>query len=361
MKIVSIVGARPQFIKCAALTQELRMFHQDVIVHTGQHYDYEMSDIFFKELEIPKPDYYLGIGSGTHGYQTGQMLIAIEEVLYKEKPDMVLVYGDTNSTLAGALAARKSQFPVGHVEAGLRQLDQDMPEEINRILVDHCSKLLFCPTKKSVSNLSMEGINRGVFLTGDVMIDILLKQREIAERSKILDDLCIKSKHYFIVTVHRAGNTDNMDTLQNIVEALLKIDYPIIFPIHPRTGNALKKFGLDNKLSLNNNIRLVKPMPYLDFLKLMSHAKKIITDSGGIEKEAYILKVPCITMLDSTGWEETVEDGWNVLVGTNTQQIVRMANNFNPINEQSENFGMGHASKNICQAIEYSFTSNLSL
>jgi UDP-N-acetylglucosamine 2-epimerase len=352
MKIVSIVGARPQFIKCAALTQELRTEHNEIIVHTGQHYDFDLSGVFFDELNIPKPDYNLGVGSGTHGYQIGQMLMAIEEVLLKEEPELTLVYGDTNTTLAGALAASKLHIPLGHVEAGLRYLDRSMPEEINRILTDHCSDLLFCPTKTSVNNLYKENISHGVYLTGDVMVDILLRQKEIAEKSNVLQALGLKSKQYLVITVHRAGNTDNRENLQSIVNALCQIDQTMVFPLHPRTGGVLKRYGFYDKLKGNRRIKIVKPLAYFDFLKLMNHAQKILTDSGGIQKEAYVLKVPCITLLETTGWDETIEDGWNVLVGVNTDKIVNMARDFEPRGEQREDFGGGEACKNIRNAID---------
>ena len=352
MKILSIVGARPQFIKHAALFPELSEGYDNVLVHTGQHYDSELSAVFFDELEIPEPNYNLGIGSGTHAYQTGQMLMAIGDVLLKEKPQLVLVYGDTNSTLAGALAAAKLHIKLGHVEAGLRDFDKSMPEEINRILTDHCSDLLFCPTQTSVSNLNREGITNGVYLTGDVMIDILLRDKEIAEKSNVLEALGLKSRQYLVVTIHRAGNTDNKANLESIVDALCRIDQTIIFPVHPRTEGALKKHGLYHKLEGSSQVRLIEPLGYIEFLKLMNHARKILTDSGGVQKEAYVLKVPCITLLESTGWVETVDDGWNVLVGTDTEKIVSMAREFEPKGEQKEVLGKGNASKNIKNIID---------
>ncbi len=353
MKVVSVIGARPQFIKSAALTRELRKECNEIIIHTGQHYDANLSDVFFDELEIPKPDYNLGVGSGTHGYQTGQMIMAIEQVLMKEKPEITLVYGDTNTTIAAALAASKLHITLGHVEAGLRCLDRDMPEEINRILTDHCSDLLFCPTKTGVNNLRKENIRQGVYLTGDIMVDILLKNKQVAEKSNVLEAIGLKSKQYLVVTVHRAGNTDNRENLQGIVEALCQIDQTAVFPIHPRTDGVLYKYGLYDRLKENSKIKIIKPLAYLDFLKLMNHAQKILTDSGGIEKEAYVLKVPCITLLETTAWEETVEDGWNVLVGTNTERIMDMAKNFEPRGKQREGFGKGRACQNIVSALMF--------
>lgn len=345
MKVASIVGARPNFIKLAPVSRELRKEFDEIIIHTGQHYDYEMDKIFFDELGIPEPDYHLGVGSGTHGYQTGEMIKRIEEVLMKEKPDLVLVFGDTNTTLAGALAAVKLHIKVAHVEAGLRSFDKRMPEEINRVLVDHCSDMLFCPTKTAVENLKREGIVEGVYLVGDVMVDILKECIEIAEkRSKILDELDLKPKEYYLATVHRAENTDNFERLKNIVEAFCEIGN-IVFPCHPRTEKRLKEYGLWDKLT--ENVRVIKPVGYLDMLILEKNAKKIITDSGGVQKEAYILKVPCITLRETTEWIETVEDSWNVLVGANKEKIIELANNFEPKNKQKEVFGDGNTSKRI--------------
>ena len=302
MKIVPIVGARPQFIKCAPVSRELRKEHEEILVHTGQHYDANMSDIFFEELSIPRPDYNLGIGSGEQGEQTGRMLAEIEKVLLKEQPDMVLVYGDTNSTLAGALAAAKLHIPVAHVEAGLRSFDKTMPEEINRILTDHISDLLFCPTQTAIDNLAKEGITteNGVYLTGDVMVDALQYNLNIAkEKSTIIEDLSsnfsvhsdskmespidLKNDGYYVATVHRASNTDSEENLKNIMEAFAALDRPVIFPAHPRTVKYLKNYGLYEIItSKSSNIYLIEPLPYLDMLSLMAYATKILTDSGGI-------------------------------------------------------------------------------
>ncbi|MBU4138641.1 MAG: UDP-N-acetylglucosamine 2-epimerase (non-hydrolyzing) [Euryarchaeota archaeon] len=312
MKIVSIVGARPQFIKCAPLSRELRKVHHEILVHTGQHYDHDMSDIFFEELNIPKPDYNLGIGSGSHGEQTGKMLTEIEKVLLKEKPDLVLVYGDTNSTLAGALAAVKLHIRVAHVEAGLRSFDRNMPEEINQVLTDHISDILFCPTQTAVDNLSKEGITQGVHLVGDVMLDALEYNKTVAEKkSKILEVLGLKKDKYLVITIHRPSNTDSRENLNNIIKALREIGEAVVFPVHPRTKKFLQEYGLD----FPANVRLMDPLGYLDMLKLMAGARKILTDSGGIQKEAYMLGVPCVTLRENTEWVETLEGGWNVLVG----------------------------------------------
>lgn len=292
MKIISIIEARHQFVKCAPLSRAIRIDHEKILVHTGQHYDPEMSNIFFKELQIPKPDYNLGVGSGNHGEQSGKMLIEIEKILLKEKPDIVLVYGDTNSTLAGALAASKLHIKVAHVEAGLRSFDLTMPEEINRVLTDHISDLLFCPTETAVLNLKKEGITTGVYNVGDVMLDALEYNIKIAEeKATVLEDLGLSSTEYLVATVHRASNTDNFRNLSSIVNAFCDTDFPIVFPVHPRTEKYLKKYGLWEKLC--EKIKVIPPLGYLEMLKLMVHSRKILTDSGGVQKETYTLGVPC--------------------------------------------------------------------
>lgn len=349
MKIVSIVGARPQFIKCAPLSRELRKQHQEVLVHTGQHYDYLMNKVFFDELDIPAPDYNLEVGSGSHGVQTGEMLKKIEAVLMSETPDLVLVYGDTNSTLAGALAAVKMHIKTAHVEAGLRSFDRAMPEEINRVVADHCSDWLFCPTQTAVDNLAKEGITRGVYLTGDVMVDASLYAGERAESSDILEKLNLKSKQYILATVHRASNTDNKENLENIVNAFCRLKETVVFPLHPRTEKQLRVFGLYDKLA--QCVKLIEPLGYLEFTKLLNHASKILTDSGGVQKEAYIYKVPCITLRDNTEWVETVQDGWNVLAGTNMEKIVDAVFNFTPSPKHSDVFPSG-ACKRIAEIIQ---------
>lgn len=351
MKMASIVGARPNFIKCAPLSREIRKEFDEILIHSGQHYDYDMNKVFFDELKIPEPDYHLGVGSGNHGEQTGEMLKRTEGVLLKEEPDLVLVYGDTNTTLAGALAACKLHIKVGHIEAGLRSYDKSMPEEINRILTDHCSDLLFCPTRTAVRNLKSEGITKGIHLTGDVMGDALLQNKEIAERSAILDELSLKSKKYLVATIHRPNNTDKKENLSNIVDAFCEIGEEIVVPVHPRTEKYLKQYGFYERLKEKGHVKLIKPLGYFDFLKLMNHAKKILTDSGGVQKEAYILKVPCITLRETTEWVETVEDGWNVLVGANKENILKMANGFEPKGKQRNVFGDGRASERIVEII----------
>ncbi|MCZ7381959.1 MAG: UDP-N-acetylglucosamine 2-epimerase (non-hydrolyzing) [Candidatus Methanoperedens sp.] len=348
MKIVSIVGARPQFIKCAPLSRELRKEHEEVLVHTGQHYDHEMSEIFFEELNIPKPDYNLGIGSGNHGEQTGKMLTEIEKVLLKEKPDLVLVYGDTNSTLAGALAAVKLRIRVAHVEAGLRSFDRTMPEEINRVLVDHISDLLFCPTQTAVDNLANEGVAAGVHLVGDVIVDALEYNLKIAEKkSGIIEEFGLEKGEYLVITVHRPSNTDSRENMTNIIEALGESGLPVVFPVHPRTEKYLKEYGL----IMPGNVKLVKPLGYLDMLRLMANAGKILTDSGGIQKEAYMLGVPCITLRENTEWAETLEEGWNVLVGADKRKIIEAVLGKWSISTQRKIFGSKKASKRIMKIL----------
>lgn len=351
MKIASVVGVRPQFVKASVVSRELRKNNEECLIHTGQHYDYEMNKIFFEELCIPEPDYYLGVGSGSHGQQTGEMLRKLEEVFLLEKPDLVLTYGDTNSTLAGALAASKLGIKNAHVESGLRSFDKSMPEEINRILTDHCSNILFCPTQNAVDNLREEKITENVYLTGDVMVDSLLFNKEVAEtQSSILNNLNLKSKDYLVATIHRANNTDNIEHLRNIIEAFQELNENIIFPVHPRTEKLLKNYGLYD--SLRSSVTLIKPLGFLDFIKLMNHAKMILTDSGGVQKEAYILKVPCVTLRENTEWTETIKDGWNVLVGSNKDRILEVVNEFVPSVQGHRNrFGDGSASNKIAATI----------
>ena len=348
-KIINIVGARPQFIKLAPLSKILRENKfKEIIVHTGQHYDENMNDLFFKELEIPEPDYNLGIGSGNHGEQTGKMLIEIEKVLLKEKPDLVIVFGDTNSTLAGALATSKLHIPLAHVEAGLRSFNKKMPEEINRIVVDHLSDLLFCPTQTAVENLEKEGITKGIYLVGDIMFDALIHFSKISEKkSKILEKLNLKSKNYYLATVHRAENTDNYERLKNILTAFSKLDKVVVFPVHPRTKKMIEYFGLNNLL---DGILVIEPVGYLDMIKLEKNAKAILTDSGGVQKEAFWLKVPCITLRDETEWLETVKYGWNKIAGSDVESIKNAIKNI----ESGKNFDFNNncPAENICEIIK---------
>jgi len=350
VNVVTVVGARPQFIKMAPLSRELRKYFNEIVIHTGQHYDYEMNKIFFEKLDIPPPDYNLGVGSGTHAEQTGEMLIGVEEVLKKKTPDFVLVYGDTNSTLAGALASVKLHIPVGHVEAGLRSFDRSMPEEINRVLTDHASNVLFAPTATAVENLEKEGVTEDVYLTGDVMFDALINNIKFAEKSKVLEKHNLQKKDYFLTTIHRPSSTDNKKNLENILGAFSSIDERIIFPAHPRTIKFIKHHGLTS--IIGENVSVIDPVSYLDFLWLEKNAKKILTDSGGIQKEAYILNIPCITLRKNTEWVETVEDGWNILVGTNKEKIIESINDFTPTKKSRNVFGNGKACNKIVRILK---------
>lgn len=320
MKIATVIGARPQFIKASAVSRALveNAVTTEVLIHTGQHYDNNMSAVFFQELEIPAPQYNLGVGSGPHGEQTGRQLAAIEKVLIQEKPDWVLVYGDTNSTLAGALAAAKLHIPVAHVEAGLRSFNKSMPEEINRILTDQCSDLLFTPTTAAIGNLAREGIApQRVHEVGDVMYDVALHYGEKAgARSRILADLQLIPGEFILATIHRAANTDDPERLRIIIEALLTCSetMPVVFPVHPRTRHKLESISTFNtQLSACPRLRLLDPVGYLDMVTLEKHAAVIATDSGGVQKEAFFYGVPCVTLREETEWVELVDAGWNRL------------------------------------------------
>lgn len=352
MNILSIVGARPQFVKAAAVSRVLRQTHREILVHTGQHYDDNMSAIFFEQLGIPPADYNLGIGSGHHGAQTGAMLAEIERILLEEKPDRVLVYGDTNSTLAGALAASKLHIPVAHVEAGLRSFNRKMPEEINRILTDHIADVLLCPSQTAVDNLHTEGISTGVHLVGDVMHDALKYTVQRAEsESTILADLGLAPQRYLLATVHRAENTDHEDRLRAIFGAFAALNQPIILPLHPRTAKMLKQFNISPE---NELLKLIDPIGYLDMVRLAQHARLILTDSGGLQKEAYWLNVPCITLRDETEWVETVDTGWNVLVGANQEAIISAGLDFQPPAEHPSLYGDGQAAQKMVATLKAS-------
>ncbi|MDH0957200.1 UDP-N-acetylglucosamine 2-epimerase (non-hydrolyzing) [Pseudomonas chengduensis] len=351
-KIVTIVGARPQFIKAAAVSREILKHPgqlEEVMVHTGQHYDPNMSQVFFDELEIPAPRYNLEVSGGSHGAMTGRMLEGIERILLDEKPDWVLIYGDTNSTLAGALAAAKLHIPVAHVEAGLRSFNMHMPEEINRILADRVSSLLLCPTALAVDNLAREGVTQGVHNVGDVMYDVALYYRERARAaSGILKTLGLTEKAFALATCHRAENTDNPVRLESIVSALAQIasDVPVILPLHPRTRKLLQQFGLEQYLDA---LTVVEPLPFLDMVALEQAARVILTDSGGVQKEAFFYRVPCITMRDETEWVETVELGWNHLVGADRAHILEVyaALAVDRAEVSGQPYGDGRAAKRI--------------
>ena len=340
MKIASIVGARPQFIKAAALSRELRKRHQEVLIHTGQHYDHQMSGVFFDGLEIPAPDYNLGVGSGAHGAQTGAMLEAIEKVLLSAKPDWMLIYGDTNSTLAGALAASKLHIPVVHVEAGLRSFNRRMPEEINRVVADHLSELLLCPSDTAVKNLAAEGVTRGVHIVGDVMLDVLnwASERAAVSGHDFLNQHGVAERQYLLATVHRSENTDSPERLAGILRALNEVNEPVIFPVHPRTRKAINHGGGHK---LGSHIRVIEPVGYFDMVRLSRSARMILTDSGGLQKEAYWLGVPCVTLRDETEWVETVASGWNILAGACADKILSTVRTATPPATRAPLYGEG--------------------
>lgn len=359
MKILTIVGARPQFIKAAAVSRKLRKNNEEILVHTGQHYDNNMSDIFFDALEIPTPDYNLGIGSGSHAKQTGDMMVAIEEVLIKEKPDYLMVYGDTNSTLAGAIAASKLIIPIIHVEAGLRSFNLVMPEEQNRILTDHISSYLFCPTDVAVSHLKNEGIAQGVHNVGDVMCDAVMhysknletisKEDVFAGLNGILGEIAL-CEHWYLATVHRAENTDAIEKIEEILAAFEELNSPVIFPVHPRTKDFVKKLNQKNRY---HNILFVEPMGYLEMLYFTKNAKKVITDSGGLQKEAYILDTPCVTIREQTEWVETLEGNHNVLAKPNREDILnKVYNTFIDSGNKKNHYGDGNAADKICEILK---------
>jgi UDP-GlcNAc3NAcA epimerase len=353
VKILTVVGARPQFIKAAPVCMALREAgHREFLVHTGQHYDYGMSQIFFEELGIPQPDMNLEIGSGAHGWQTGQMLIRLEEVLLAQRPDWVLVYGDTNSTLAGALAAVKLRIPVAHIEAGLRSHNREMPEEHNRVLTDHIADLLLCPTQVAVDNLARENITSGVHLVGDTMYDSVLQFAALArQRSTILDDLGLTPKGYLLATIHRPYNTDVPENLSAILSAFGEIEEPVIFPVHPRTRAKMASLGLDTNTP-SHNPRFIDPLGYLDMLALQQEARLLLTDSGGMQKEAYWLGVPCITLRPETEWVETVAAGWNLLVGPDPERILDAVRSLAAPAKRPALYGDGRAAQRIIEVIE---------
>jgi len=355
-KIITIIGARPQFIKAAMVSRALDKSIEEIIVHTGQHYDKNMSEIFFDQLNIPKPKYNLGIGSGSHGKQTGEMLEKIEEVLLQEKPDYVMVYGDTNSTLAGALAASKLLIPVIHIEAGLRSYNMAMPEEQNRVLTDHISTILVCPTQTAVENLKKEGITQNVYLTGDVMCDSVLHYSKIADTKINSSNINLipiyekkEIKQWDLATIHRAENTMDNRNLSVILKVFEKLDKMVIFPVHPRIRKMVDE--LQNK-NHYNNIYFVEPVDYLTMLYLTNNASKVVTDSGGLQKECYILDTPCITIRNQTEWVETLKNGYNILAKSEEQELYTKIKNAKIEDKNKIHYyGDGHASKEISQII----------
>jgi len=350
MKIVTIIGARPQFIKASVISKALRKAgHEEILVNTGQHYDDNMARIFFEEMGIPKPDYDLGVGSGTHASQTAGSLVGIEEILIKEKPDYIIVFGDTNATVAGALAAAKLHIKIAHIEAGLRSYNRDMPEEINRVVTDVLSDLLFVPTPVAVENLKKEGITSNIHVVGDVMVDSLMIYTRIAEqKSRILDELKLEKDKFLLMTIHRPSNADHDTRLLSILSEASKVDLPVIFPIHPRSRARVEKLISQT----SGNIRIIDPVGYLDMMMLEKYSKVIITDSGGVQKEAYMHQTPCLTVRGETEWVETVRDGWNYIVGDNLEKISILSKDFPEPREWSPHYGDGQTSDKIVHLLQ---------
>jgi UDP-N-acetylglucosamine 2-epimerase (non-hydrolysing) len=352
MKLISIIGARPQFIKEAIVGAELRKAGIDeVLVNTGQHYDANMSDVFIQGLNIKTPDYNLGVGSGSHAYQTSTTMLRLEEVVLKEKPDALMVYGDTNATVAGALVGSKLKIPIAHVEAGLRQHPKDMPEEINRVVTDHISSFLFCPTEKAVDNLNKEGITKGVHFVGDVMYDLFVKMRESLDISTTLSNYSLIRGKYILATFHRDFNTDDRSRLKSILEAMNEVSKKIkvVLPLHPRTRKAISLNGYED---LIEDITILDPLPYSVMMSLLIGSRKTITDSGGLQKEAYFAGVPALVIMPDTGWIELVEAGWNVLVDANKDLIIAKAFSHQPpVNVPENLYGDGRAGEKVSYLI----------
>ena len=349
MKIISLIGARPQFIKEAIVNKELKEKEniKEIIVHSGQHYDFNMSDVFFKVLNIQKPDYFLNVGSGLHGEMTGKIMIEFEKVVLKERPDIILVYGDTNTTLAGAIVGAKLKIPVAHIEAGIRQEPKDMPEEVNRVLTDHVSTFLFCPSKLSVKNLEKEGITKGVYFVGDVMYD-LYKEMEDKFKYDIFRELKLKENEYIVMTLHRDFNVDKKEKLEKILKQIEKIsrEITIVFPIHPRTKKRVKEYNFEKYLE---KVKVIEPIDYLNLMGLIKKSWKIITDSGGLQKEAYFAKKRAIVVMPDTGWRELTEVGWNQLGDENNlyEKVFEDNNNKYPENV----YGDGKSGKKIVEIL----------
>jgi UDP-N-acetylglucosamine 2-epimerase len=350
MKFLTVVGARPQFVKAAMLSRELRARHTEVLVHTGQHYDDLMSDVFFRDLGLPEPELNLGVGSASQAVQTARMLEGLEPVIEAQAPEAVIVFGDTNSTLAGALAAAKLGIPVAHVEAGLRSHNRSMPEEINRIVTDHVSSLLFCPTATAVASLEAEGITEGVYRVGDLMFDALKATLPLVERSQTgdLEKRHVERDGYYLATIHRQANTDNPGVLRRLFHALSSLDLPVLLPLHPRTLAAARTAATVP----GENVVVVEPVGYLEMISLERNAKAILTDSGGVQREAYFLEVPCVTLREETEWPETLRDDWNVIAGSDPARIAAAAKRPRPAKPPERLFGDGQAAARIVETLE---------
>jgi UDP-GlcNAc3NAcA epimerase len=351
--IVSIVGARPNFIKLAPIYRRLKGKVTHTIIHTGQHYDFEMSEIFFNEFNLPKPDFNLEIGSGTSCYQVGEMIKQTEKVIREHQFDLAIVYGDTNSTFAGAFAAFKSNIKIGHVEAGIRSFDRNMPEEINRVLTDNLSQYFFAPTDTAVENIKKANLSGQILQTGDLSVEILAEHLKMSKQSQILSILDLEPDSYILFTMHRAENTSQAENLLSVIKTMERINHiKIVFPIHPRTMSILKLNNLYERILACKNVKVTQPVGYTDFVQLMRNSTKIVTDSGGIQKESFLLSVPCITIRNNTEWVETIQEGWNILVGTDSEKIIRAIESWYPSgSNRKQIFGKGDTSRVISDKI----------
>lgn len=348
MRIASVVGARPNFVKLAPVHKAIRTISDHVIIHTGQHYDYELSEIFFKEFAIPKPDINLQVGSGSQCFQIAEMVKRLEVVFKEKRFDLVIVYGDTNSTFAGALAANRVGLKTAHVESGLRSFDLRMPEEMNRILTDNICDYLFAPTRTAVSNLRKEHVHGKVYNTGDLSVEVIREAESKLENSNILNKLQLDPKSYVLFTMHRAENTDSTANLQIVIKVFKRLaNVRFVFPIHPRTKNVLMETDLYGKLQSCHNVSVIEPVGYLDFVNLIKNSSKVITDSGGVQKESYLLQVPCITIRKSTEWVETVLAGWNLVTDIDEKRIIRACRSWLPRTRIRPVFGKGRTSQII--------------
>jgi UDP-N-acetylglucosamine 2-epimerase len=352
MKVLTVIGNRPQFIKSAAVSPPLRQEHEEILVHTGQHFDDRLSAVFFAELGLPAPDRQLGISLGSASSQTSRMLAALEPVLAEESPDVVLVYGDTNSTLAGALAGAQASIPVAHVEAGMRSFDRSMPEELNRVLTDHASALLLCSTEGAVANLRHEAVAGRAELVGDVMVDVAMaSQPQARERIDLVRARGQEPGQYLLVTAHRAGNVDNPPRLARLVDVLTGLPVPIVLPLHPRTDARLRDAGLRDRLAGAPGVTLIDPVGYFELTALLCHARAAVTDSGGLQKEAYLAGVPCVTLRPNTEWTETVELGWNVLADLDLDRVLAALEREPPATARPPVYGDGHAGERVVEAL----------
>jgi UDP-GlcNAc3NAcA epimerase len=351
MNVLTVVGNRPQFIKAAAVSGPLRQAHHELLIHTGQHFDEELSGVFFHELGLPSPDRELGIARGSNTSQTSRMLAALEPVIGEASPDVLLIYGDTNSTLAGAPAGAMARVPVVHVEAGMRSFDRSMPEELNRVLADHASALLLCSSDVAVENLRREGVGGEVELVGDVMVDVAMAVQPTAtQRVDLVRVHGLQPGAYLLATSHRSGNVDSPDRLIQLVELLLAVPYPVLLPLHPRTHARLRAAGLLERLQRSERLTITPPLGYVELTALMCNARAVLTDSGGLQKEAYLAGVPCITLRPSTEWVETVEAGWNILVDLDIDAALRALER-HPPSERPQLYGDGHAAERVVSAL----------